>query len=105
VVRDNLRSSGAVRLSAAIVASWARYAEGLDENGQPIEVVDRLADTLIPIARSQRDNPTAFLENRSVFGDLVDESRFIEPYLCTLDSLHRHGARATLEALLQGDQS
>jgi mannitol 2-dehydrogenase len=105
VVRDNLRSSGAVRLSAAIVASWARYAEGLDENGQPIEVVDRLADTLIPIARSQRDNPTAFLENRSVFGDLVDESRFVEPYLCTLDSLHRHGARTTLEALLQGDQS
>lgn len=100
VVRDNLRSSGAVRLSAAIVASWARYAEGLDEDGQPIEVVDPLADTLIPIARSQRDNPTAFLENRSVFGDLVDEPRFVEPYLWALDSLHRHGSRATLRALL-----
>jgi mannitol 2-dehydrogenase len=105
VVRDNLRSSGEVRLSAAIVASWARYAEGLDENGQPIEVVDRLADTLIPIARSQRNNPTAFLENRPVLGDLVDESRFVEPYLWTLDSLHRYGARATLEALLKADES
>ncbi len=103
VVRDNLRSGGPVRLSAAIVASWARYAEGVDENGQPIEVVDRLADTLVPIARSQRDNPAAFLENRSVFGDLVDRSRFVEPYLWTLESLHRDGARKTLEALLKDD--
>jgi mannitol 2-dehydrogenase len=105
VVRDNLRSGGPVRLAAAMVASWARYAEGVDEDGEPIEVVDRLADTLVPIARSQRENPTAFLQNRSVFGDLVDESRFVEPYLWTLDSLHRDGARATLEALLNGSES
>jgi mannitol 2-dehydrogenase len=102
VVRDNLRSGGPVRLSAAIVASWARYTEGVDENGQPIKVVDRLADSLVPIARSQRDNPAAFLENRSVFGDLVDQTRFVEPYLWTLDSLHRNGARTTLESLLKG---
>jgi mannitol 2-dehydrogenase len=105
VVRDNLRSAGQVRLSAAIVASWARYAEAIDEQGQPIEVVDPLADTLIPIARSQRDNPVAFLQNRAVFGDLVDEPRFVEPYLWTLASLHRHGARATLQALLHDGQA
>ncbi|WP_374023248.1 mannitol dehydrogenase family protein [Mycobacterium sp. HNNTM2301] len=99
VVADNLARGGQVRLSAAIVASWARYAEGVDETGQPIEVVDRLADTLVPIARSQRDDPTAFLANRAVFGDLVDQPRFLEPYLWALDSLHRRGARATLRAL------
>jgi mannitol 2-dehydrogenase len=104
VVRDNLRSGGAVRLSAAIVASWARYAEGVDEQGRPIEVVDRLAETLVPIARSQRDNPRAFLENRSLFGNLVEEPRFVEAYLWTLDSLRRHGAHATLDALLREDK-
>ena len=103
VVRDNLRSGGPVRLSAAIVASWARYAEGIDEQGQPIEVVDRLADTLVPIARSQRDDATAFLANRAVFGDLVDHERFRAAYLWALDSLHRHGARATLRALIGAD--
>jgi mannitol 2-dehydrogenase len=103
VVRDNLRSGGPVRMSAAVVASWARYAEGVDEQGQPIDVVDRLADTLIPIARSQRANPRAFLENHSLFGNLAEEPRFVEPYLWTLDSLHRHGARSTLDALLHED--
>lgn len=105
VVHDNLRSGGPVRLSAAIVASWARYAEGVDEQGRPIEVVDRLADTLIASARSQRDNPDAFLANRSVFGDLVDAARFREAYLWALDSLHRRGARATLRALIGPGES
>jgi mannitol 2-dehydrogenase len=105
VVRDNLRSGGPLRLAAAIVASWARYAEGVDESGQRIEVVDRLADTLTPIARSQYGTPCAFLENRSVFGDLVDEPRFVTPYLWALNSLHRHGAHATLRALVDQDRS
>jgi mannitol 2-dehydrogenase len=103
VVRDNLCSGGPVRLAAATVASWARYAEGVDEKGEPIEVVDRLADSLVPLARTQRDNPTAFLENRAVFGDLVDQPRFVEAYLWALESLHRDGAHATLEALLKQD--
>ena len=101
VVREQLARDGDVRLSAAIVASWARYAEGVDEHGDPITVVDRLADTLVPIARSQRENPTAFLENRDVFGDLVDDARFVGPYLQTLQSLHELGSRTTLAGLMQ----
>ncbi|TFV61146.1 mannitol dehydrogenase family protein [Mycobacterium sp. PS03-16] len=105
VIRENLRTGGEIRLSAAVVASWARYAEGVDEQGEPIDVQDQLADELVPLARAQRDNPTAFIENRSVFGDLADEPRFVEAYVATLHALHRDGARATLEALMDGDAS
>lgn len=101
VVRANLAAGGPVRLSAATVASWARYAEGVDEQGEPIDVQDQLADTLVPLARSQRENPTAFIENTDVFGDLAAQPRFVEAYLWALDSLHREGARATLETLLR----
>ena len=65
------RRARPVRLSAATVASWARYAEGVDEQGEPIDVQDQLADTLVPLARSQHENPTAFIENTEVFGDLA----------------------------------
>ncbi|MFI2488754.1 mannitol dehydrogenase family protein [Promicromonospora kroppenstedtii] len=99
LVRDQLRTGGEVRLSAAVVASWARYAEGVDEHGEPIEVVDRLADRLVPLARSQRADPLAFLRAPALFGSLVEEPRFVEPYLDALDSLHRVGARATLAGL------
>ncbi|WP_197373058.1 mannitol dehydrogenase family protein [Mycolicibacterium baixiangningiae] len=101
VVRDNLRTGAPIRLSAAVVASWARYAEGVDEQGEPIDVQDQLADTLVPLARAQRDNPTSFIENRAVFGDLVDHKRFVDEYVAALEALHRDGARATLEALVK----
>lgn len=103
VVRENLKTGAPVRLSAATVASWARYAEGVDEQGQPIDVQDQLADILVPLARSQHDHPTAFIENTAVFGDLARDARFVEAYLWALDSLHRDGARATLEELLRKD--
>jgi mannitol 2-dehydrogenase len=100
VIRANLKSGEPIGLSAAVVASWARYAEGVDEQGEPIDVQDQLADTLVPLAQSQHDNPTAFIENTELFGDLADEPRFVEAYRWALDSLHRVGSRATLEALM-----
>jgi mannitol 2-dehydrogenase len=103
VIRENLRTVAPVRLSAATVASWARYAEGVDEQGEPIDVQDQLADTLVPLAKSQRENPMAFIENTAVFGDLASDPRFVEAYVWALDSLHRDGARATLETLLRKD--
>jgi mannitol 2-dehydrogenase len=100
VVRENLAAGRSVRLSAAIVASWARYDEGVDEQGEPIEVVDRLRGPLMAAAARHAEDPLAFLRDRSLFGDLVDDPRFVEPYTWALASLHRAGARATLEALV-----
>ena len=100
VIRENLRTGAPVTMAAATVASWARYAEGVDEHGEPIDVQDPLAETLVPLAKSQRENPTAFISDTDVFGDLAQQPRFVEAYLWTLDSLHRDGARATLQALV-----
>jgi mannitol 2-dehydrogenase len=100
VVRAQLATGGQIKRSAAVVASWARYAEGVDEQGEPIEVVDRLADTLTKLARRQREAPDAFISNRLLFGDLVDDERFRTAYRSALASLHEHGARATLESLV-----
>lgn len=99
VIRHNLETGGEILRSAAVVASWARYAEAVDEQGQPIEVVDRLSDVLVPVARRQREDPLAFIANREVFGDLIDNERFVSAYRSVLASLHTKGARATLADL------
>jgi mannitol 2-dehydrogenase len=99
VIRQQLATGGEVRRSAAVVASWARYAEGVDEQGEPIEVVDRLRDSLTPLARLHCEDPDAFIANRSVFGDLAEDRRFVIAYRSALASLHQRGARATLESL------
>jgi mannitol 2-dehydrogenase len=101
VIRQQLATGGEIRRSAAVVASWARYAEGVDEQGQPIEVVDRLADRLTRAARCQCANPTAFIADRDLFGDLADHERFVTAYRSALASLHERGARMTLKSLVR----
>jgi mannitol 2-dehydrogenase len=88
-----------VRLAAAVIASWARYAEGIDEQGQPIDVSDPLRDELTAAAKAHGSDPLAFVRNRKLFGDLVDDERFTGPYLSALDSLHTAGARPTVQSL------
>jgi mannitol 2-dehydrogenase len=100
VVREQLKVNGPVALSAAIVASWARYDEAIDEQGNPIEVVDPLRDELIAIAKTQRENPSAFIQNTKLFGDLGKNPFFVQPYLAVLNSLHVDGAQKTLREIL-----
>ncbi|MCA2212059.1 mannitol dehydrogenase family protein [Jidongwangia harbinensis] len=99
VIRHNLRTGGEILRATAVVASWARYAEGTDEQGRPIEVVDRLAGVLTAAAVRQHEDPLAFIRNSDVFGDLAGDERFASTYRSVLSSLHAKGARVTLEDL------
>ncbi|HEX9066447.1 MAG TPA: mannitol dehydrogenase family protein [Streptosporangiaceae bacterium] len=99
VVRDQLAAGGPIRRAAAVVASWARYAEGVDEQGEPIQVVDRMAPALAEYARRERDQPNAFISQEVLFGDLARSDRFVAEYQSALASLRDRGARATLESL------
>jgi len=100
VIRHQLAAGGPVTRSAAVVASWARYAEGADENGETYQIDDVLAPALQAAARRQREHPTAFLEdNRAVFGDLADDPRFTRVYRAILTSLLDRGVRKTLADL------
>jgi mannitol 2-dehydrogenase len=101
VARIQLERDGELARSAAIIASWARYAEGVDEHGARIEVVDRRREQVMAAARDQRDDPQAFLRQPELFGELPEHERFLDAYLATLESLHERGARATLEAIVE----
>ena len=100
---ENLAAGGEVARSALIVASWARYAEGADEHDEPIEIVDRIADRVHAAALAQAEDDLAFLRDRDLFGDLVEDERFVAAYRWALSSLHKRGSRATIQALLDGE--
>jgi mannitol 2-dehydrogenase len=99
VIRQNLAAGRPVELGATVIASWARYAEGIDEAGRPIEVVDPLRAELMDRARRQRADPLSFVANEQLFGDLARQPAFAEPYLRALESFHRIGARRTLQQI------
>lgn len=101
VIRANLTSGGPIDRSALVVAAWARYCEGTDEQGAPIDVVDRLAEPLMAAAARHDDDLLAFLRNEDLFGDLVDQARFTERYRELLGQLRTDGAHATVSRLVQ----
>jgi mannitol 2-dehydrogenase len=100
VIRRQIAAGGEFHRATAVVASWARYAEGVDEAGEPIEVSDRIAERLVATAQRNREEPTAFIADRTLFGDLVDDEAFVAEYTAVLASLHAEGARATLQGVV-----
>lgn len=100
VIRENLAAGRPVTYAAAIVASWARYAEGVDERGEPIDAVDNRWEERHAAALAQAEDPLAFVRNAALFGDLAERCEFTEPYLTVLSALREQGARAALRPLV-----
>ncbi len=99
VIAENVRTGGPIECAALVVASWARYAEGVDESGAPIDVVDRLRDQVMAAAAAHPTDDLAFVRDRTLFGTLVDEPRFVDAYPTHRRALHEVGAAGTLRAL------
>ncbi len=71
---------GGCHRAAAVIASWARYAAGHDDSGHPIPLVDQHAERLRADASRLGEDPLTFIVDRHLFGDLVDDERFVAPY-------------------------
>jgi mannitol 2-dehydrogenase len=102
VLRRNLETDGPIAHTTAIVAGWARYAEGTDEHGRPIEIVDRLAAQVSAMAQRYDEDPLALLSMEQLFGDLADDEAFRSAYLAILGRLHEVGAARTVVELNEG---
>lgn len=98
VARAQLTQAGPVHRCALVVAAWAHSVERDVDGG--IEIVDQRRDELADRARRSRQNPAAFLADRTLFGDLADNVMFRDEFAAALQSLRSHGARATLRQCL-----
>ena len=98
ILRDGLRTGAPVEGLALVEALWARMCEGTREDGTAIEPNDPLWDTLRAAARTARNRPRAWLEQRRFYGDLVDAPRFTNAFERWLARVWSDGCEATLQA-------
>ena len=99
VLRAQLAADREIRRSVAVLAGWARTAEGADDAGRPLEIVDPRREALV--TRAGDADPLAFLREPDTFGDLADDPRVAAAFTATLTSLRERGARTTLEELVR----
>ena len=102
-VRDQLGADGPVELSALALAGWCLYLRGgAAENGVPIEVAaDVGLEGAMAAAVAAVDDPAAFLELGTVFGDdLPGDQRFVAAFVAAVRRLQTDGVAAAITATL-----
>lgn len=97
---DALRDDAVIDGLAQEVAFWCRYCERVDEAGNQIAPNDDNSDALRNYALAARQDPLAFLSNRTVFGSLGDNPRFQAAFATKLKLLHDVGTRKAIEVYL-----
>ncbi|MCQ4160805.1 mannitol dehydrogenase family protein [Roseomonas sp. GC11] len=100
-VRERLAQGLPVERLALVVAAWVRYAGGVDERGQPIDVRDPLAQPLRAALDAAGEDPAArvraALGFTAIFGeDLAADARFAGAVTGAYRRLLSAGARAAL---------
>lgn len=87
------------------VAGWMRWQAGIDEQDQPFEVQDPLAAktrALYHKGQTGFEKAASLCSLEAVFGPkLPSYPRFVDAVGAALDALLKHGACATVEALVQ----
>ncbi|MCW2120863.1 mannitol dehydrogenase family protein [Flavobacterium sp. 7A] len=89
-ITHQLQNEKQVRNAAFIIAAWAKYNDGIDDNDHPYDVVDTKSGTLIRTAALSIQHPMKFVEIKSIFGDLSENETFTPYYLEALSQLREN---------------
>ena len=95
-IRDALAAGGKVEGLALVSALWCRYCYGVTEGGNEIAPNDPNWDRLVPLARAAKDDPSAWLSMREVYGDTGTDPRFADAFARNLRDLWQRGTAAVL---------
>jgi mannitol 2-dehydrogenase len=102
ILRERLAGGDDVIGLALVEALWARMCTGAREDGSAIEPNDPNWAALSEAAAAARDRPRAWLEQRSLYGDLAEAEGFAAAFEGWLALIWREGTEAALRRYLTG---
>lgn len=89
-IRENLETGGSIKYGTFILAAWCYYSDkGIDSNDSPIEIIDERKAELHQYAKRYEQDKLSFLKLGDIFGNLIDNERFIVEYTKMLDAIYQ----------------
>jgi len=100
-IRDRIAAGQGYQRLALGVAGWMRYAAGVDEQGNTIDVRDPMVERFRAVAAASGQDPKKLAEGllaiREIFGsDLAGDDRFRSEVTRLLAALYENGAAAVV---------
>ncbi|QLC73021.1 mannitol dehydrogenase family protein [Pseudomonas sp. LPB0260] len=96
-----LEDGAALERGALVVAAWALYLKGVDENGEQYRIVDPRAEHCQALIDDDQQLTARVLGEETIFGSALAASpAFVAAFERNLESLRSQGVSATLQALL-----
>lgn len=88
-IKEQLKNNGSFKRAAFVVAAWCKYNDGVDENGNTYDIEDAMSDELIRAAALSHQDPVQFLKIEKIFGNMVNNQKFVDAFLSSLEMLRR----------------
>ena len=99
-IHENLATGGSIKFATLVIAAWCCYSDKqVDQNGEPLEIIDVMQGTLHDAAKETTNDALAFVKQESLFGGLAENERFAASYTSLLQELYQG---ATIKKLMQG---
>ena len=96
IIRDGLGAGTPVDGLGLVEALWARMCAGTREDGSRIEANDPHWAMLTDVASRSKDDPSLWLDQTWLYGDLANERRFAEAFCRHLDRIWSSGTDAAI---------
>jgi len=89
-LHENLATGGSIQFATLVIAAWCYYShKQIDQNGQPLEIIDTMQGELHQAAKETINSPLAFVQLESLFGELSENERFTTTYTTMLKELYK----------------
>lgn len=99
-VVDNLAEGGPIEAGALVVAAWAKYLQGRDEQGHELTPVDDRLEELLPLVHRNPGLPLDLLDHPQL-ARVGTNPRFRQAFSDAFTALSAKGAKATARSVTQ----
>jgi mannitol 2-dehydrogenase len=87
---ENLENGGNIKYATFILAAWCYYSDkGIQENGDPLEIIDAHKEALHQAAQKTENDWTAFLNQAEIFENLNKNERFVKEYTSIVQMIYK----------------
>lgn len=100
VIKDRLAKGQSIWFSTAIIASFARYFNGVSETGKSIDIIDCKKDKLTEAALKLEIDPKSMRNEFDIFGSIVKNQVFVDTFAEIYEKIRTDGSEKTLDWLL-----